>query len=147
MSLLSSINNAPMEAISNEIFQVLSLIWQHSWTTDQGSKITDLTIQFLALSTLQEGGGFVPPGLVLGTMACIQYCMCLTFLTEMHQSPNVEEVCEWLQHWFVEKNESTFNSLCILQHVATSIAYTTVSVTKVFWKNADYDLLSCIAPE
>ena len=147
MSLLSSINNAPMEAISNEIFQVLSLIWQHSWTTDQGSKITDPTIQFLALSTLQEGGGFTPPGLVLGTMACIQYCMCLTFLTEMHQSPNVKEACEWLQHWFVEKNESTFNSLCILQHVTTSIAYTTVSVTKVFWKNADYDLLSCIAPE
>jgi len=140
-SLSSSVNEGPIEEISDDIFRLLCLIWTRAWTTEQGSKITDPTIQYLALSTLQESGSFSPPINVTNTLARFQYCMRLTFLTDMHQSPNIEEACERLQHWFIEKNESTFNSLRTLQHVATSIAYTTVSVAKVFWKNDDYDLL------
>jgi len=87
-SLSSSIRGqAVVETISDDIFRLLLLIWTRSWTTVQGSKITDPTIQYVALSTLQEDGGFSPPGNVSGTLARFQYCMRLTFLTEMHQSP------------------------------------------------------------
>lgn len=141
-SLSSSIRKrAEVQVISDDIFLLLSLIWTRSWTTVQGSKISDPTVQYVALSTLQEGGGFASPGNVSGILARFQYCMRLTFLTEMHQSPDIEAACDRLQHWFIEKNESTFNSLRTLQHVATSIVYTTVSVAKVFWTSPEYDLL------
>ena len=142
-SLSSSISGqAAVETVSDDIFRLLFRIWTRSWTTVQGSRITDPTIQYVALSTLQEGGGFAPPGNVSGILARFQYCMRLTYLTEMHQSPDgIEEACDRLQRWFVEKNKSTFNSIRTLQHVATSIVYTTVSVAKVFWTSPEYDLL------
>jgi len=49
----------------------------------------------------------------------------LQFLMVIHRGKNIQTAATSLKEWFVEKNESTFNSLRTLQHVASSIAFTT----------------------
>jgi len=139
--LSTTMKTDDIQVNGDNIFKLLKLLWTRAWTTDQGSQIGDPTVQYLALSTIQAGGGFTHPKYVTNVIARIEYCMRLMFLKAMHNETNIQTGVNDLKKWFVEKNESTFNSLQTLQHVASSIAYTTIGVANVFWKNDDYDLL------
>jgi hypothetical protein len=60
--------------------------------------------------------------------------MRLVFLRSINEAGgNLEVGCRKLQYWFVEKNETTFNTLRSLQHVASSFAYTSLGLPKVVW--------------
>ncbi|KDR73827.1 hypothetical protein GALMADRAFT_212084 [Galerina marginata CBS 339.88] len=136
-ALRTSISNPPPEDSTAAILTVLSSIWKRVWNPTEDHRITDPTILYLALSTLQESGSFQEPKLVTNPIARIKYCMRLFFLERIHAEK--KEKYEFgpgvaANHpWFIEKVESTFNDLCALQHLASSIAYATAGLPRVWW--------------
>ncbi|TFY50993.1 hypothetical protein EVG20_g11219, partial [Dentipellis fragilis] len=129
--------------ISSAILDVLMVLWQESWVKTHDKNISDPTICYIALSQLLPSGAFADVRQVTGVLAKLQYCMRLAFLVKMHdmvdndEALSVMESCEVLQHWFVEKKESTFNSIRSLQHRASSLSMTTKSMTRVWWTDTE----------
>ncbi|KAA1479881.1 hypothetical protein DENSPDRAFT_902459, partial [Dentipellis sp. KUC8613] len=129
--------------IAPAILDVLMALWQESWLKNHAKNIPDPTICYIALSQLLPSGAIADVQQVTGVLAKLQYCMQLVFLVKMHdmvehgEGLSVMETCEVLQHWFVEKKESTFNSIRSLQHRASSLTMTTKSLTRVWWTDTE----------
>ncbi|KAI5987426.1 hypothetical protein EDC04DRAFT_2614810 [Pisolithus marmoratus] len=121
------------------IHQLLFEVWTTAWTHDGDRDIVDPTERCLALMMLRQDGAFKEPQEVTPVIARFQYCMCLTFLQEIHHclesDPDSDELehCMDLENFFVEKRHYTFAHLHSLQHQANSLAYDTMSLPQVWW--------------
>ncbi|KAI6009128.1 hypothetical protein EDC04DRAFT_2964128 [Pisolithus marmoratus] len=121
------------------IHQLLFEVWTTAWTHDGDRDIVDPTERCLALMMLRQDGAFKEPQEVTPVIARFQYCMCLTFLQEIHHhlesDPDSDELehCMDLENFFVEKRRYTFSHLCSLQHRASSLTYDTMSLPQVWW--------------
>jgi hypothetical protein len=132
--LSDTLASGDVELSRQHAYSVLKLLWTTEWTHTEGGHSSDPTIQYFALSTLREDGAFQEPKLITNIIARLEYCMRLVFLRSMHDAGGkLEEACRKLQYWFVEKNETTFNSLRSLQHLASNFAYTALGHPKVVW--------------
>ncbi|KAJ3506846.1 hypothetical protein NLJ89_g6640 [Agrocybe chaxingu] len=131
--LRASLPLAERECGLEAVFTLLANLWQRPWVPTQERRISDPTVIYVALSTLQPSGQFQEPKNVTNIIARIEYCMRLTFLKLIHEAPTLEYGIYSNQPWFIEKVESPFNSLRTLQHLATSIAYQTQSLPRVWW--------------
>ncbi len=142
-SLQDVLGEQDIAKISAAILDVLMVLWQESWVKSHDKNISDPTICYITLSQLLPSGAFADVQQVTGVLAKLQYCMRLAFLVKMHdmvdndEALSVMESCEVLQHWFVEKKESTFNSIRSLQHRASSLSMTTKSMTRVWWTDSE----------
>ena len=132
--LKANIHNA--NTILPSIVRLLSLLWQRTWLPTPDLPIPDPTMTYLALSTVrnQQGEGtFLEPHRVTSTISKFEYCFRIFFLSLIHREPTIEEGLQRYQMWITEKIESPFNSLRTYQHLASSIAYATVSPPSVWW--------------
>ncbi|KAI6025465.1 hypothetical protein EDC04DRAFT_2899798 [Pisolithus marmoratus] len=104
------------------IHEGLFEVWTIAWTPQEDREIVDPTERCLALLTLRQDGSFKEPHDVTGIIAKFEYCMCLTFLQEIHHhiqaDPQSDELehCLALENFFVEKTWYTFSQLWSLQH-------------------------------
>ena len=119
--------------MSTALSALLAALWESRWQPTEVHRITDPTVIYLALSSLQPQGSFKEPKLVTNVIARFEYDMRLFFLTEIHRADDHEEALLRFQPWLTEKHESTFNSLRTLQHLASSIAFSTMSLPRVYW--------------
>ncbi|KAI6006426.1 hypothetical protein EDC04DRAFT_2611447 [Pisolithus marmoratus] len=107
------------------IHEGLFEVWTIAWTPQEDREIVDPTERCLALLTLRQDGSFKEPHDVTGIIAKFEYCMCLTFLQEIHHhiqadpQSNELEHCLALENFFVEKT--------------CSLAYDTMSLPDVWW--------------
>lgn len=134
-TLRTVLSTEPAQGASEHVLALLALLWQHKWLPDASLPLTDPTIAYLGLSSLQDSGQFNEPKLVTSPIARFKYCIRLMFLSLMHREETMDDGLARYQPWLVEKVESTFNSLCSLQHVASSIAYSTMSLPSVWWQD------------
>ncbi|KAI5983299.1 hypothetical protein EDC04DRAFT_2616251 [Pisolithus marmoratus] len=94
------------------IHEGLFEVWTIAWTPQEDREIVDPTERCLALLTLRQDGSFKEPHDVIGIIAKFEYCMCLTFLQEIHHhiqaDPQSDELehCLVLENFFVEKTWS-----------------------------------------
>jgi hypothetical protein len=129
--------------LGHAIHKLLIAIWTREWLPTEKDPISDPTIRFLALSSVDVHGGFRDAKEITNPIAALEYCMRLTFLVEIHlQSKKHKKnsyaiAAKELSHWYIEKFESTFNSLRTLQHRATAIAYATPSLPRLWWVDPD----------
>ncbi|KAF8442013.1 hypothetical protein L210DRAFT_3358920, partial [Boletus edulis BED1] len=93
---------------------------------------------------LNEDGSFKEPKDVTKIIAKLEYCMRLTFLKEIRARANADRdniteaiACDMLQPWFTEKTYSTFSRLRSLQHRASTIAYETMGLPRIWWTDTD----------
>ena len=130
----------PLKERADKVLKVLLMLWTRPWApTSNADMIPDPTIRYLALSTLKSDGGFLEPHLITNILARIQYCMRLVFLQQMHYSgDDLHAACDNLCHWFTEKVDSTFNSIRSLQHRASSIAYSHISLPRIWWTDVEH---------
>ncbi|KAJ3508586.1 hypothetical protein NLJ89_g5676 [Agrocybe chaxingu] len=128
-----SLGQLPTKDSVDHLFMLLLSIWSQSWPCVEGQRVTDPTIMYLALSSLTPTGRFQEPKFVTHTIACFEYLMRLIFLKGIHSNKSIDEGVHAFQPWFIEKTESTFNSLRTLQHFASSIAYQTMGLPQVWW--------------
>ena len=132
------------------IHSMLLSLWKTSWRQSMKSgqiTIVDPTEHCLALLTLKKDGSFKEPKDVTGLISKFEYCMRLTFLYEkIHvmvksgsedmgsgEQRDEEYACNKLQRWFIEGVYSTFACLQSLQHVASSMAYSTRATPHIWW--------------
>jgi len=129
--------------LGHAIHKVLIAIWTREWLPTEKDPISDPTIRFLALSSIDAHGGFQEAKEITNPIAALEYCMRLTFLVEIHSQSKKHKknsqatVAKELSRWYIEKFESTFNSLRTLQHRATAIAYATPSLPRLWWVDPD----------
>ncbi|KAI6108376.1 hypothetical protein F5141DRAFT_1216120 [Pisolithus sp. B1] len=124
------------------IHAILLKVWTTPWSKNKFHIVPDPTESCLALLTLNHDGSFKAPKEVTTLIAKFEYCMRLTFLKEIRarasSDPEVDEAdaCDGLQPWFTEKNYSTFARLRSLQHRASAIAYSTMSLPCIWWTDS-----------
>ena len=118
---------------------VFMALWKTTWRTTKDVKMPDPTLCFLALHTMKEDGSFSHPKDVTGVIAKLHRSIQLAMLHEMHLMVDQAEVENQLEGMdelamFVhEKQPTTFNSLMSLQHYASSVAYSTMSMPQIWW--------------
>ncbi|KAI5980514.1 hypothetical protein EDD15DRAFT_2188573, partial [Pisolithus albus] len=129
--------------IIRQIHIVLLKVWTTPWSKSKYYIVPDPTESCLALLTLNHDGSFKQPKDVTKLIAKFEYCMRLTFLKEIRErasaSPDMDEAtaCDSLQPWFTEKNYSTFARLRSLQHRASAIAFSTMSLPRIWWTDSE----------
>jgi hypothetical protein len=119
-----------------QIHDILLKSWTSTWKRTSPIEIKDPTEDCIALLTLDRDGSFKEPKHVTTIIAKFEYCMRLTFLREIRAraaTSDESEACNGLEPWFTEKQYSTFARLRSLQHRASSIAFNTMSLPKIWW--------------
>ncbi|KAF8888727.1 hypothetical protein CPB84DRAFT_1849547 [Gymnopilus junonius] len=122
------------------IHQVCMQLWTTEWEEDSTHTMADPTIRFLCLSQLKLPQGFKEVTLTTPFIAKLEYLIRLTMVYDVAQQrqsqdlpPSAFELAKQLSKWFTEHSPSTFNSLRQLQHLGSSIAYSTMSLPKIWW--------------
>ncbi|KAJ3505325.1 hypothetical protein NLJ89_g7481 [Agrocybe chaxingu] len=123
---------------SAEALQTLLIsLWQRAWPASAADQISDPTLLYLALVSLKPSGQFIEPKIVTNIIARFEYIMRLTFLYAIHHDSDAQTGLAASRPWFIEKVESTFNSLRTLQHFASSIAYQTINLPRIWWTDTE----------
>ncbi|KAG6867384.1 hypothetical protein C0993_003524, partial [Termitomyces sp. T159_Od127] len=139
IKLQNGLDKEPIKQLSMRILHVLISLWTHTWYRSHIAPFPDPTINCLALMVLQDDGSFKHPKYITGPIAHYQYCIRYAFMIEMHRRKTLnpgstyEQHCADLSSWFTEKYDSTFNSLRSLQHRASTVAESTMSLPTVWW--------------
>ena len=118
--------------------QILFRIWSRTWTKSEDSSLGDPTIIFLALVMLKKDGGFQTPKNTTPFIARLKYCLRLIMLIAVKREALKKktkdlEACKNHEQWFTEKVDTTFNTLCTMQHYASSLAQHERSLPLVVW--------------
>jgi len=113
-------------------------VWSRVWEKSKDNSLGDPTICLIALAMLKPDGSFAPPERVTPYIAKLEYCMRLIFLIAIHlasghDKSKMNKHCDMYQPWFIEKVESTFNSIRSLQHRATALVKSATSMPRVVW--------------
>ncbi|KAF8633670.1 hypothetical protein AX17_004413, partial [Amanita inopinata Kibby_2008] len=126
--------NARAFSINN----LLMSLWMHTWPTTR-TGITDPTIVCVMLMSLNHDGRFSEPQHITGIIAKFTYTMRLAFIVEICRQRakkpmhSIMDIAKAYEPWHTEKEDSTFNSLQSLQHRASSLAYSTMSLPRVWY--------------
>jgi hypothetical protein len=124
--------------------ELLMAMWTTKWLPAIGDTLDDPTICYLALTMVETDGSIKEAKYATTTIARLEYCMRLMFLVQMgfmklngdsSSSIEMEDAAEELAPWYTEKVESTFNSLQSLMHRASSIAYSTMCLPRIWWSD------------
>lgn len=124
--------------IKNACVQLLFRIWSKVWSKTGTNSLGDPTILFLALAMLKEDGSFQTPKNTTPFIARVKYCLRVIMLISMKHLARKNEAedldaCKEYQEWFTEKVDSTFNTICTLQHYASSLAHQERGLPVVVW--------------
>lgn len=125
------------------LHSVLVQLWMTEWVTTAQNTMPDPTMRALALLSLREDGTHKDAKSTTGPLAQLEYNIRLTALREIHNlsrdqfNGNQNQARLEVERWFVEKNNSTFNSVRSLQHRASFIAYSTMSMPRIFWTDRE----------
>ena len=124
--------------IKNACINLLFRIWSRVWSKTGTNSLGDPTVLFLALAMLKEDGSFRTPKNTTPFIARVKYCLRVIMLISVkrlarqNESQDLE-ACEEYQEWFTEKVDSTFNTVCTLQHYASSLAHQERGLPVVVW--------------
>ena len=119
--------------IRDAVNDLLFRLWTHEWKKTEENVIGDPTICLLALAMIKPDGSFCTPVQTTPFIAKLIYCQRLIFLIAMHTKQTGTKACDLYSHWFTEKVQSTFNSLYTLQHKASALAYSEISMPRLVW--------------
>jgi hypothetical protein len=136
--LQTQLKQDDMQAIVLACNDTLFRIWTRTWEKSEENFLGDPTVCLIALAMLKPDGSFLPPERMTPYIAKLEYCMRLIFLIAIHLASGGDKAkankhCDAYQHWFIEKVESTFNSIRSLQHRATALVMSATSMPRIVW--------------
>lgn len=143
-SSITTLRNALEEAnpdaaiVKTACIHILFRIWSRVWKKTEINPLGDPTVVFLALSMLKHDGSFQTPKDTTPCIAQLKYCLRLIMLIALKRVAENREItdldaCMQYDKWFTEKVDSTFNTLCTMQHYASSLAYSERGFPLVVW--------------
>jgi hypothetical protein len=122
------------------IHKVCFVLWHTEWDEDFAQTMRDPVVRFLAFSQLKHDGGFHDVTLITPDISKWEYLLRLTYVFEIWRirsttvpSPRSCDLAKQFSRWFTETEPSTFHTLRTLQHLGSSIAYSTMALLKVWW--------------
>ena len=122
-----------------KIKDLLIAIWTHIWDPSLRNTIQDPTMCFLTLSSIRADNSWAQATKITPIIARIIFSIWSIFLFHIHtgrkETETLHKKYQALEHWYYEEEESTFHELCMLQHIASSIAYTTLTLPAFIWYN------------
>ena len=127
------------EGIIQSIHGVLKQVWMTKWVKTPDNPIPCPTERLVALQTLEADGSHKDASYVTNPLAKLQYCIRLACLKEIKILSTTifdgddEAALNSLVPWFTEKTNSPFSRIRSLQHRASSIAYSTMGMPRVWW--------------
>jgi len=129
-----------VEKCVNSIHATCLKLWSQEWDEDFSQTMSDPTIRYLALASLKRVSGFKEPKLLTPMLAKFEYLMRLTWVFEIWRirgttvpPPSSHKLAQKFARWFTEGEPSTFHSIRTLQHLASSIAYNTMALPRIWW--------------
>lgn len=123
----------PTVALEPMIDKVLDQIWTVEWHRSPICQHPDPTEHYIILSTLRRDGTFSQPKQVTPLLAKLKYLIRVYMVRRMTDDGKRKETVTTLERWFWEKQHSSFNTVCDLQHKASSIAMFTQELANVWW--------------
>lgn len=154
LEIVTSLSQLNMTSTSKPIIaakfsELFCCIWQKSYSAQPINSNTcpDVTLRFIAYSSVTSSGSYLKAKNVTGILSKLKYLIRLTILETIHTisaSNHREpfEVALELRQWYTEKVESPFNTVCTLQHLATSFAYNEQGMPSLVWLDNDAKALS-----
>jgi hypothetical protein len=127
------------DGIIQSIHEVLKQVWMVKWIKTVDNPIPCPTERLVALQTLEADGGHKEASYVTNPLAKLEYCIRLACLKETKIlsastfDGDDEAALNSLLPWFTEKTNSPFSRIRSLQHRASAIAYSTMSMPRVWW--------------
>ena len=122
------------------VHKVCLVIWGTEWDEDFAQTRMDPTVQFIAFSQLKRDGGFNDVPLITPDFSKFEYLLRLTYIFEIWRirgttvpSPRSCDLAKKFSRWFTETEPSTFHTIRTLQHLGSSIAYSTMALPKIWW--------------
>ena len=122
------------------IHKVCFVLWHTEWDEDFAQTMMDPTVRCMAFSQLKQDGGFKNVTLITPDIAKFEYLLRLTYVFEIWRIrsttvpvPRSCDLAKRFSRWFTETEPSTFHTLRTLQHLGSSIAYSTMALPKVWW--------------
>lgn len=122
------------------IHKVCLVLWGTEWDEDFAQTMADPTGRYLAFSQLNHQGGFKDVSLITPDFSKFEYLMRLTYVFEIWRIrstttpiPRSCDLAKQFSRWFTEGEPSTFNTIRTLQHLGSSLAYSTMALPKVWW--------------
>jgi len=126
------------------IHKICLLVWGKEWDEDFSQTMTDPTGRYLAFSQLTQQGGFKDVILITPHFSKFEYLLRLTYIYEIWRIrssttpiPRSCDLAKKFSRWFTEGQPSTFHTIRTLQHLGSSIAYSTMALPKIWWPEAD----------
>ncbi|KAF5345091.1 hypothetical protein D9756_011150 [Leucocoprinus leucothites] len=126
-----------------KIVELLISIWTRTWEPVPSNTIGDPTMCYLALRSLRSDSGWEHPSRVTPTIAKLCFAVRSIFLFRVHFGDG-DDIGDFrqryreLENWHYEGEDSTFNELVVLQHLASAIAYSTPSLPSFVWYDTEY---------
>ena len=127
------------DAYSLKLIEILISVWTRTWDPCYGdsTNIWDPTMCFITLISIKADHSWAQAIEVTPIIARMTYCMQTIFLVTLHmgdvETAIVRERHHDLEKWHYEGNDSTFHSLCLLQHLASNITLSTPSFPAFMW--------------
>jgi hypothetical protein len=137
--LREALESQDAEKIARRIFNVLLALWTYKWPSTIGKNLQDPTICYLALSMMQQDGTFKEPKYTTVEIARFEYFLRMVIDLKMMSKTITDPEIDWetlekeYSRWYTEKVDSTFNSLRSLTHRASAIAYSSMSLPRIWW--------------
>lgn len=123
------------------LHSVWKALWHVRWPASAAAKLPDPTMGFLMLFSLKEGGDFCEAPEVTRPIRHLCWGIQYATLREIHDLvdnavfPSHSEAYDSVRQFVIEKEATTFNSLRSLQHYATTLAYQSMSLPRIWWTN------------
>jgi hypothetical protein len=125
--------------VQEQLHQIFMALWKTTWRTSRTNNMPDPTMCFLTLFACKSSGEFMAPKIATGVIAKLCRGIQLAMIHEIHRlvdsgdMPHQIDAMEFLAFFVREKEPTTFHSLMSLQHYATTLAYQTMSLPRIWW--------------
>ena len=128
--------------ISAAIDPILLDLFTTSWEPATGQNLQDPVMRWIALSMINNKGTFKPAPSCTQTLVRLTYIIRLVICHRVrqlvldlqgHRIQSDDVAFASLAKWTTEGEESTFNSIRSLQHLASAIVYATMGEIRIWW--------------
>lgn len=114
-------------------------LWGSQWHPTPSNPIPCPTHRLLILLSLEPDGGHKEAGKTTQPIAHLKYAMRLAFLHRIQTRATASlanshfAAYHTTQQWLHEKQPCPFDTICALQHLATALAMSTITLPQIFW--------------
>lgn len=129
--------NTPDIPLEKPIDEVLQCIWHRKWCSSNENPIPDPTIRYVILKLLNKDGSFAELENLTPVLAKFKHLIRAFFLRVLTTSlfyprPSFEDIQDGVH----EGTDMTFDTICDLQHQASSIVLQTPKPPNIFWMDS-----------